>query len=49
MNRFLKRIDEIIPIDLFLLLNFSIIIGCLIDFDLIDFRYLIRFYHYFNG
>jgi len=41
MNRFLKRIDEIIPIDLFLLLNFSIIIGCLIDFDLIDFRYLI--------
>ncbi len=41
MNKFIKRTDEIIPHDLFLLMNFPIIIGCFIDFALIDFRYLL--------
>lgn len=41
MNKIFKRTDEIIPHDLFLLINFPIILGCLIDFALIDFRYLL--------
>ncbi len=41
INKFLNRTDEIIPHDIFLMMNFPIIIGCFIDFALIDFRYLL--------
>ncbi len=41
MKKILKIIDEIIPFDLFLLINFPLLLGCFIDFALIDFRYLL--------